>query len=200
MALIARAMMSVASAPGTGTVTLGSAMPTMRTWAAAGAANGGTYSYLIEEGSNWEIGTGTYNSTGPTLARTTLIASSTGAAVSFGAAAVVSQVPLPGDIPVQGLTGSASLGGSTGYATFSTGMILQWGISQIQDTYLTFPTAFPNACRAFVGTVQAYDGTNLFSVNCDAPTKPSIGVHVRYLNTGGGGTTSQLVHWWAIGL
>ena len=48
-------------------------------------ANGDTTYYAITNDTDWEVGIGTYSTTGPTLARTTILASSNGgAAVSWG--------------------------------------------------------------------------------------------------------------------
>ena len=55
---------------GTGTITLGNADGGYLSFADAGVANGDVVRYVIEEGDNFEIGTGTYSSTGPTLTRT----------------------------------------------------------------------------------------------------------------------------------
>lgn len=69
---------------GVGTVTLGGAVAGFQSFAAVG--NGNTCYYCIEDGTDWEVGVGTYSTTGPTLARTTVLASSNGgAAVNFGA-------------------------------------------------------------------------------------------------------------------
>jgi hypothetical protein len=48
-------------------------------------ANGDTTYYAITNDTDWEVGVGTYSTTGPTLARTTILASSNGnSAVSWG--------------------------------------------------------------------------------------------------------------------
>jgi hypothetical protein len=49
-------------------------------------ANGDTTYYAITNDTDWEVGIGTYSTTGPTLARTTILASSSGgSAVNWGA-------------------------------------------------------------------------------------------------------------------
>ena len=59
---------------GTGTVTLAGAATGYQTFAAVGDGNS-TY-YTIEGGTEWEVGIGTYTTSGTTLSRTTVISSS----------------------------------------------------------------------------------------------------------------------------
>ena len=70
---------------GTGSVTLLGAVAGFQSFAVIG--NGNTTFYCIADqggGTNWEVGIGTYSTTGPTLARTTVLASSnSGSLVSF---------------------------------------------------------------------------------------------------------------------
>lgn len=74
---------------GAGTITLGTAVPGFQTFGAAGLVDGDVVSYTIEdEGNAWEVGTGTYSSTGPTLTRT-LVQSSTGSLLNLTGAARV---------------------------------------------------------------------------------------------------------------
>ena len=61
---------------GTGTITLGGAVAGYQTFAVVG--NGNTTFYCIVNGSAWEVGIGTYSTTGPTLARTTVLSNSSG--------------------------------------------------------------------------------------------------------------------------
>lgn len=60
---------------GTGTVTLGAAIAKYCTFAEAGVANSNVVTYLIEEGNDFEIGRGTYTSSGTTLSRDTVLLS-----------------------------------------------------------------------------------------------------------------------------
>lgn len=95
-----RAKMSVSGSPGTGTVTLGAAVTPYQSFAAAGAQNGATYSYVIEEGgTKFECGHGTYTSSGTTFSRDTVFDSSAGFGTkeSFTSNAVIYMAPLTQD-------------------------------------------------------------------------------------------------------
>jgi len=85
MALIlADRVQETTTTTGTGTVTLAGAATGYQTFAAIGDGNS-TY-YTIEGGTDWEVGIGTYTSSGTTLSRTTVISSSnSGSLVNFSA-------------------------------------------------------------------------------------------------------------------
>jgi hypothetical protein len=61
---------------GTGTLTLDGAVFGFQTFAVVG--NGNTCYYTIVDGGAWEVGIGTYSTTGPSLARTTVLSNSNG--------------------------------------------------------------------------------------------------------------------------
>jgi hypothetical protein len=85
-----RVQQAVSGSPGTGAITLGAAASGMQTYAQAGASNGMLVNYVLTDGTAWEYGVGTYGTSGPSLARTTIAASSNGgAAINASASAVV---------------------------------------------------------------------------------------------------------------
>jgi hypothetical protein len=73
-AYVNRVWMTTATS-GTGTITLGSAKAGYMTFAEAGVANLDTVTYVIVDGTDFEIGTGTYTTSGTTMSRDTVIAS-----------------------------------------------------------------------------------------------------------------------------
>ena len=89
MALVLKDRVKETSATtGTSDFVLGGAASGYQSFAAIG--NGNTTYYTIQDSAtgDWEVGIGTYSTTGPTLARTTVISSSAGGAkVSFSAGA-----------------------------------------------------------------------------------------------------------------
>jgi hypothetical protein len=71
---------------GTGTFTLLGASTGFQSFSSIGDGNTTYYTIALQGGSEWEVGIGTYTSSGTTLARTTILASSnSGSAVNFSA-------------------------------------------------------------------------------------------------------------------
>lgn len=182
MALLDLAGMTTTTT-GTGTITLGSAMTGLRTLAAAGAVDGARYSYRIDDGSAWELGTGVYTASGTTLSRT-LIASSTGSLLSLSGSATVRITALASDInpyPV-GLSGPMEDSAFwDGFVEFnnpdSTGGILggRWRtrhISGLNIARLTSPTGVIQLRASSSGAIQTVGITS----NNEAGTVYSPGV------------------------
>lgn len=86
--LVNRAKMST-STTGTGTITLGSAVDGYQTFADAGVSDGDVVRYVIEDGDNWEIGSGTYTASGTTLSRTVSESNNSDSAITLTGSAEV---------------------------------------------------------------------------------------------------------------
>ena len=90
MAVLANRAKMTTSTTGTGTITLGSASTGFQTFDNAGITNGQSVQYVIEDGVNFEIGTGTYTSSGTTLTRGAVTESNNSDnAINLSGAAVV---------------------------------------------------------------------------------------------------------------
>lgn len=71
---------------GTGTFTLAGAVTGFQSFSAIGNGNTTYYAIVLQGGSQWEVGIGTYTSSGTTLSRTTVLSSSnSGSLVNFSA-------------------------------------------------------------------------------------------------------------------
>jgi hypothetical protein len=71
---------------GTGTVTLAGVSAGYQSFSAIGNANSTYYTIAAQTGTEWEVGIGTYTSSGTTLSRTTVLSSSnSGSLVNFSA-------------------------------------------------------------------------------------------------------------------
>jgi hypothetical protein len=71
---------------GTGTFTLDGAVTGFQSFSAIGNGNTTFYTIALQGGTEWEVGIGTYTSSGTTLSRDTVLASSaSGAKVTFSA-------------------------------------------------------------------------------------------------------------------
>ena len=86
--LVNRAKMTVASG-GAGDITLGTAVNGYQTFAGAGVSDTNVLRYTIEDGDDWEIGTGVYTASGTTLVRTVTESSNSDAAITCSADAVI---------------------------------------------------------------------------------------------------------------
>ena len=77
------------STTGTGTISLGSALSGYQSFESAGITNGQTIRYAIEDGTAFEIGSGTYTSSGTTLTRSVTESSNSDNAITLSGNAEV---------------------------------------------------------------------------------------------------------------
>ena len=74
--VLANRVKETTTTAGTGTVTLLGASTGFQSFAIIGNTNTTYYTIASQSGSEWEVGIGTYSTTGPTLARTTVLSNS----------------------------------------------------------------------------------------------------------------------------
>jgi hypothetical protein len=133
---------------GTGTVTLLGASTGFQSFSAIGNGNTTYYTIAGQTGSEWEVGIGTYTSSGTTLARTTVLSSSnSGSLVNFSAGTKDVFVTYPaeksvnqdanGRVLIPYTTGASTVGSlNVGNATTSdTGMIAAFTASETLYLY-----------------------------------------------------------------
>lgn len=187
-----RVRQAVASAPGTGAITLGAAVSGCRTFAAAGAATGLIVSYVLEDGAAWEYGRGTYSSTGPTLGRTKILGSSNGgAAINASAAAIVSCDAFAEDVTNQ-------------FTQFSTtGDLSAAPVPAVTflglDTYTDLLFDFVNVGHDYTTTGQTFsvaftlDGTNYGNAGVFTPSISSGALNTGQVRFIGNGTLRPVI-------
>ena len=101
---------------GTGTITLADGVVGFDTFVGSGIADGSTLSYVIQEGSEWEVGRGVYDQTAQTLTRSVIDSSSSGSALNLAGTADVAVTFLAEDIEDID-TGSIGINGASADAT-----------------------------------------------------------------------------------
>lgn len=110
---------------GTGTVTLLGASTGFQSFSAIGNGNSTYYTIAGQTGSEWEVGIGTYTSSGTTLSRTTVLSSSnSGSLVNFSAGTKDVFVTYPAEVAAIANGGGAVVETSTtvtGNYTMTTG-------------------------------------------------------------------------------
>ena len=176
-----------ATANTTVSFTLSSASTGYQTFAAVG--NGNTTYYGATDGTNWEVGIGTYTTSGPTLTRTTILSSSnSGSAVTF-----TGSVTVWVDYPAENAVYASNNPGTSGYvltsqgsgvapiwATGSGGGGISWQSVQTADFTATTGNAYP------VDTTSA-------AITVTLPASPSVGDVVTVLDYAGTSATNNII-------
>ena len=139
-----RARMTTATT-GTGTITLGSAVSRHQSFANAGVTNGTVVHYTIEDGTAWEIGTGTF--TAPSTLSRTLVQSSTGSLLNLsGNAQVFITAPASAIRNLDAVnppTARTNLGVGTGDSPQFTGLTLT-GVGAFSSGTALLPSLIPS--------------------------------------------------------
>lgn len=166
MASFVNACVFTAASAGTGSFVVSAAVTGWVTPAQAGAVNGATYRYRAysTDLTEWEIGTGTYTSSGTTLTRTVTASSNANATVDFTAAPSVALTSFGADISsaveITGgtVTGLTNLTLASGAATPATNNAAALGTTSLMwaDLFL----AAGGVINFDNGDVTITEGTN----------------------------------------
>ena len=183
------------SSSGTGNITLGGAFPGYQTFNAA-IATGSTVYYTIHNlaagfDTEWEVGLGTFTSPA-TLARTTILSSSTGSTINFTAGASGLEVfitqPAEEAVYLNNATGKVEIGGN-GTNTVSFTNINTTNLTATTVT-LTNGTITTNAANATDITNKQYvDGLALSGTHFHEPVlvEEDVALNAVYVQPNGAG-------------
>ena len=166
---------------GTGTVTLLGAAPGFQSFAVVGDANTTYYTIAGQTTSEWEVGIGTYTSSGTTLARTTVLSNSSGtqpSALSFSAGTKDVFVTYPSSKSINlDASGNATALGTPVSATLTnaTGLPISSGVSGLGSNVATFLATPSSANLAAALTDETGSGANVFATSPTLVT-PVLGV------------------------
>ena len=176
MALVVKdRVQETSTTTGTGTITLAGAVSGFQSFSAIGDSN--TTYYAIVGGTQWEVGLGTYTSSGTTLSRDTVLASSTGSKLDLAAGTKNVFVTYPAG---KGLYTDASgnaiaLGTPTSVTlTNGTGLPISTGVSGLGTNVATFLATPTSANLAAALTDETGTGANVFATS-PTLTTPILG-------------------------
>jgi len=177
MALVVRdRVQETTTTTGTGTVTLAGAVTGFQSFSAIGNANTTYYAIVLPGGTEWEIGIGTYTSSGTTLSRDTILASSnSGSAVSFSAGSknVFCTYPAGKSIYLDASGNSIALGTIASGTTLTncTGLPISTGVSGLGTNVATFLAAPSSANLISAMTDDTGSGLLVFGTS---PTMSNV--------------------------
>jgi len=177
MALVVKDRVQVTSTTtGTGTFTLGSAVSGFQDFSVIG--DGNTTYYTIANGSEWEVGLGTYTSSGTTLSRDTILESSNGGtAVNFSAGTknVFVTYPAEKSLYLDASNNAIALGTpASATLTNATGLPISTGVSGLGSGVATFLATPSSSNLASAVTDETGSGALVFATSPTLVT-PALG-------------------------
>lgn len=160
---------------GTGTVTLAGAVSGFQSFSVVGNGNTTYYTIVDSTAGTWEVGLGTYTSSGTTLSRTTVLASSnSGSLVNFGAGTKQVFVTYPSAMASSSVAGPASAVDAC-IAVFdgTTGKLIKDGSA------VTSFFANPSVAQGYLTPVGQIYGSYIFEI-ANAGGAASRGLRLKY--------------------
>jgi hypothetical protein len=171
--VIADRVQETCAAPGTGTVSLLGAVTGFQTFSAGIGNNNSTYYCIADQGgANWEVGIGTYSSTGSTLSRDTILSSSNGGSAtnfSSGTQSVFCTYPSEKSVNLDSSGNVSALGTISSGTWHGTTIAIAYGGTNGTATPTAGAVAYGNG-TAYAFTSAGNAGEVLTSNGSSAPT------------------------------
>jgi len=163
--IVADRVQETTNTTGTGAYTLGGVVPSFRTFASV-ASDADTVYYSITDNVNYEVGLGTYASSGGTIARTTVFASSnSNNAVNWGSGTKNIFLTYPADKAViEDASNNVSIGNNLVVGGTVDGVDIAARDAVLTSTTTTANAALPKAGGAMTGAIttnSTFDGRDV---------------------------------------
>jgi hypothetical protein len=182
--VIADRVQETTTTTGTGTVTLLGAVSGFQSFAAIG--NGNSTYYNISGGLEWEVGIGTYTSSGTTLSRTTVLASSnSGSLVNFSAGTKNVFVTYPAERSIN-LDSTGNLAQAV-TAGLGTGRL---PVEQFYRLDSTLAGANATGAQSFLGVGVTLAGSTVYQFEAVIAMNKTAGTTSYVMNAVFGGTAT----------